>query len=143
MEIPITTSTIMFGITVIGVIFSIYLYFHKPQEEMKEHQSLDALATEKDKLLAEKDLGTKATILAQKELETKALVLSEQVKNRNEENDRRFNEMGTRMDRALTLAENHTHTVDIKVDELIKTVGILSGTIIKLSTIIEERNPRK
>lgn len=143
MEIPITTSTIMFAIGLIGIVIGVYKSINKPQEEMRMHQSMDEISTEKDKLLAEKDLGTKATILAQKELETKALVLSEQVKNRNDENDRRFNEMGAKMDRALTLAENHTHTVDVKVDELIKTVNVLSGTIIKLSTIIEERNSRK
>ena len=59
MEIPITTSTILFITTILGVVFSVYLYFHKPQEEIEKKQSLDALATEKDKLLAEKDLGKK------------------------------------------------------------------------------------
>jgi len=128
----LTPSNIMFGLGIVGIIFSIYHYFRNPQ-----------VAIEQEQALTDKELGTKATILAQKELETKAIVLAEQVKNRNEENDRRFTEMGSRMDRALTLAENHTHTVDTKVDELIKTVGTLTGSIIQLQTIIEERNPRK
>ena len=143
MEIPITTSTILFFTTIIGVIFSVYLYFHKPQEEIERRQSLDSLATEKDKLLAEKDLGTKATILAQKELETKALVLAEQVKNKDVENERRFSEMGMRLDTAMTTAQNHIHTVDVKVDKLIESVNLMGNKITELSTIINERIPKK
>lgn len=143
MEIPITTSTILFATTVIGVIFSIFFYFRKPQEDIEKRQGLDALATEKDKLIAEKDLGTKATILAQKELETKALVLAEQVKNKDVENERRFNEMGVRLDTAMTTAQNHIHTVDVKVDKLIESVNIMGNKITELSTIINERIPKK
>ena len=119
-------------IGLISVLFTVYNYFKNPQIKLDREQAL-----------TEKEIGTKATVLAQKELETKALLLAENVKNKNEENDRRFLEMGVRMDRALTLAENHTHTVDVKVDELIKGVGLLTNTITRLETIIEERNPRK
>lgn len=129
--------------TLLGLIFGVFLYFRKPQEIIEQRQSLDTLATEKDKLLAEKDLGTKATILAQKELETKALVLAEQVKNKDIENERRFNEMGVRLDTAMTTAQNHIHTVDTKVDELIKTVNVMCNKITELSTIINERLPKK
>lgn len=139
----ITTSNVMFALGIIGLIFSIYKSYHQPQENIERRQSLDTLATEKDKLIAEKDLGTKATILAQKELETKALVLAEQVKNKDVENERRFNEMGVRLDTAMATAQNHIHTVDIKVDKLIESVNTMSNKITELSTIINERIPRK
>ena len=140
-ESILTTGNITFAIGIIGIIFGVYKSYHKPQEELERKQSLDALATEKDKLLAEKDLGTKATILAQKELETKALVLAEQVKNKDVENERRFNEMGVRLDTAMTTAQNHIHTVDIKVDKLIESVNGMGNKITELSTIINERIP--
>jgi hypothetical protein len=143
METLITPSNIMFVIGIIGVIFSIYKSYAQPQQELEKRQSLDALATEKDKQLADKDLGTKASILAQKELETKALVLAEQVKNKDVENERRFNEMGARLDTAMATAQNHIHTVDVKVDELNKSVGVLTNKITELSTIINERIPKK
>ena len=132
MEIPVTTSTILFVTTVLGVIFSIYLYFHKPQEEIELKQAV-----------SEKDLSTKATILAQKELETKALVLAEQVKSKNEENERRFLDMGVRLDTTMTTAQNHIHTVDTKVDKLIESVNTMGNKITELGTIISERMPRK
>lgn len=139
----ITPSNIMFAIGIITIIFSVWFKVRDPQEKTERAQGLDALATEKDKLIAEKDLGTKATILAQKELETKALVLAEQVKNKDVENERRFNEMGVRLDTAMTTAQNHIHTVDTKVDELIKTVNMMSNKITELGTIISERIPKK
>lgn len=137
----LTKDNVMFVVTIGAVIFGIFSYFRTPQETMEKRMSLDALATEKDKLIAEKDLGTKATILAQKELETKALVLAEQVKNKDVENERRFNDMGCRLDVAMTTAQNHIHTVDVKVDKLIETVGSMSNKITELSTIISERLP--
>jgi hypothetical protein len=132
MEIPVTTSNILFVTTVLGVIFSIYLYFRKPQEEIELKQAV-----------SEKDLSTKATILAQKELETKALVLAEQAKSKNEENERRFLDMGVRLDTAMTTAQNHIHTVDTKVDKLIESVNTMANKITELGTIISERMPRK
>ena len=58
-------------------------------------------------------------------------------------NEKRFCDMGTRLDDAFTLAQNHTHTVDIKVDKLIETVTTMGKEITKLSVIIEERIPKK
>ena len=143
METIFTTSNIMFTIGIITLLFSIWSKVKTPQESIERKQSLDALATEKDKLLAEKDLGTKATILVQKELETKVLVLAEQVKNKDVENERRFNEMGLCLDTAMTTAQNHIHTVDVKVDKLIESVNLMGNKITELSTIINERIPKK
>ena len=131
----ITATDIGFILGILGVlsiIFAVYNSFHKPQEDLETKQAL-----------SEKDLGTKATILAQKELETKALVLAEQVKNKDTENERRFNDMSIRLDATMTTAQNHIHTVDIKVDNLTMLVGKMSNEITRLTTIIDERIPKK
>jgi hypothetical protein len=51
------------------------------------------------------------------------------------------------MDTALTLAQNHTHTVDIKVDALTTMVNGMNIEITKemtrLGTIIQERFPKQ
>jgi hypothetical protein len=132
MEKLLTPSNIMFAIGIVSLLFSIYKGYKKPQDDMELKQAV-----------SEKDIDSKASILAQKELETKALVLAEQVKSKNEENERRFIEIGIRMDKALELAQNHTHTVDVKVDKLIDTVSIMSNKITELATIINERIPKK
>lgn len=116
----------------ISIIFTVYNYFKNPQIKLDKEQAL-----------TENELGTKATILAQKELETKALLLAEQVKGKNEENERRFLDMGIRLDTAMTTAQNHIHTVDTKVDKLIESVNVMGNKITELSTIISERIPKK
>lgn len=115
-----------------GVVFTIYFRLSNPQTVL-----------EKEQIRTDKDLGTKATILAQKELETKALVLAEQVKNKDNENERRFIDMGVRLDTAMTTAQNHIHTVDVKVDTLIININTMSNKMTELSTIINERIPSK
>lgn len=141
--VTVTASQVVTMLTIIGIMFSVYLYFRNPQVSIEKKQSLDSLAADKDKLLAEKDMGTKATILAQKELETKALLLAEQVKNKEVENERRFQEMGIRLDTAMAMAQNHIHTVDTKVDKLIDSVNLMGNKITELGTIINERMPHK
>jgi len=127
-----TLSLILQIATVLGLIFGVFLYFRKPQEDMETKQAL-----------TDKDMTNKATVLAQKELESKALVLAEQVKSKNEENERRFNDMGIRLDTAMTVAQNHIHSVDLKVDELMKTTNIMCNKLTELSTVINERMPAK
>ena len=70
-------------------------------------------------------------------------LLEQRIKLEKDESDRRFSEIGKRMDEALTLAQNHTHTVDVKVDKLTGVVGDMGKEITKLTTIIEERIPKK
>ena len=132
MESIITPGNITFTIGMLGVIFSVFFYFRKPQEEMETKQAL-----------TEKDISSKATILAQKELETKALLLAEQVKGKNEENERRFLEMGKRLEDAFLLAANHTHEIVNKVEGLTLLVSEMSNQITKLTTIIDERTNKK
>ncbi len=64
------------------------------------------------------------------------------------EKDRdKFKEMGERLDNAFTMASNHTHTVDIKVDKLIEGVNSMNLSMTKelatLTAIINERIPKR
>ena len=128
----ITPSNILFALGILGVIFTVFNYFRNPQEDL-----------EKKQLITDKDLSSKATILAQKEAEGKAGLLAQQVQWEKEANEKKFVEFGLRLDSAMTIAQNHIHTVDVKVDTLIGTVASMSNEITRLSTIIDERIPKK
>lgn len=83
----------------------------------------------------------------QEKLDKDASVLAQKVQWEREFTEKRFTDMGVRLDTALTLAQNHTHTVDVKVDALTSTVNgmnlQLTTEITKLGTIINERIPSK
>jgi len=127
----VTIPNIMFALGIIGAIFSVFFYFRKPQEDMETKQAL-----------AEKDISSKATILAQKEAEGKASLLTQQVQWEKEANEKKFAEFGLRLDNSLTMAQNHIHTVDVKVDSLILSINVMSNRITELATIIDERVPK-
>jgi len=119
-----------------GVIFTVYNSFKNPQIKL-----------EKEQIKSEEDLKDKATILSQKEVETKALLLAQQVQQEKEATEKRFADIGCKMDKALTLAENHTHTVDVKVDALTVRVADMdknnTANFTRIFTILEERLPKK
>jgi len=125
-------SLITFALGIIGMIFGIYRYFKDPQIDIDKKQALN---DERDK--------NKATILDQKAVENKAELLAQQFSIERESNNRRFTELGERIDKSMTLAQNHIHTVDTKVDGLTKSVNEMSNEITKLATIIEERTLKK
>lgn len=83
----------------------------------------------------------------QEKLDKDASILEQRVQWEKESNEKRFSDMGIRMDNALTLAQNHTHTVDVKVDGLIGSVNTmnlqLTNAITRLETTINERIPKK
>lgn len=83
----------------------------------------------------------------QEKLDKDASILEQRVKWEGEFTEKRFTDMGTRIDTALTLAQNHTHSVDVKVDaltNLVNTMNLQMTTeITKLGTIINERIPKK
>lgn len=74
-------------------------------------------------------------------------LLSQRMQWEKEASDKQFGAMGLRIDTAMTTAQNHIHTVDVKVDGLMKDVSEMNVAITKeltrLSTIIEERIPKK
>lgn len=58
-------------------------------------------------------------------------------------NEERFSTMNKKFDAMLLQSNNHIHTVDTKVDKLQTTVAQMGESIVRLSTIIEERIPKK
>jgi hypothetical protein len=115
-----------------GAIFAIYFKMANPQN-----------ALEKEQIKTEKDLEDKASILSQKEAEGKANILEQQFKWERKANEKRFCDMTNSLKDAMTLAQNHIHTVDTKVDGLKITVEQMGKDLVQLSTIINERIPKK
>jgi len=113
MQDLLTTSNITFVIGILGVLFGIYHYFKNPQIDE----------------------------------EKKAGLLAQQVQWEKESTAGRFADMNISLKDATAMAQNHIHTVDVKVDNLIAMVNDMNlkmtGEIAKLSTIIEERIPKK
>lgn len=70
-------------------------------------------------------------------------LIEQRLKFQKESYDEKFKDMGVRLDQAFTLAQNHIHTVDTKVDTLDCSIRDMGLKIEKLSTIIEERIPKK
>lgn len=97
--------------------------FHDPQVSLDKQQDLD-----------------------KQEAENKAAVLEERAKWDRGQSEKRFNDLGIRLDNAFTLAQNHTHTVDVKVDALISSVNAMNlemtKAITRLETTISERFPK-
>lgn len=79
----------------------------------------------------------------QNEEEKKAALLAQQVNASMESVDRRFKEMQDNFKDLLLQSNNHIHTVDTKVEALSLAMSSMSNSITKLSTIIEERIPKK
>ena len=73
----------------------------------------------------------------------KDALLAQQVQWTIEGNERRFTEVQNSVKDAFSLAQNHTHTVEGKVDGLTVVVSDLGQQVIKLATIIDERIPKK
>ncbi len=120
MENLFTTSNIMFALGIIGMLFSIYIYFKKPQDALEKQVAVDQTA-----------------------VDGKAALLAQQVQWEKEATEKRFKEFGERLDSALALAQNHIHTVDTKVDGLSVVVNKMSVSMERLATIIDERIPKK
>lgn len=114
----ITTSNITFAVGTLGIVFSIFLYFKNPQEEIEKKQAV-----------------------SEKEIDGRAQLLAEQVKWERDSTEKRFDSMQSTLFESNKLAMNHIHTVDTKVSQLSAEVSDLRGQIIRLSTIIEERIP--
>lgn len=103
-----------------GVIFTVYNYFRNPQEELEKKQAVDQVA-----------------------IDGKAILLAQQVQWEKELNEKKFKELGERLDGAFTLAQNHTHEAIVGIKELTTVVNALGNQVTRLGTIIDERIPRK
>lgn len=114
------TQTILNIIYLLGILFGIYIYFRKPQEKLERDQAV-----------------------SNKNADDKAALLSQQLQWTRDGTDRRFTEMQASIKESMTMAQNHIHTVDVKVDNLTSLVTSLSQDIVRLNTIIDERIPKK
>ena len=110
---------------IISIIFTVYRSFAKPTEELETNLAL-----------SKKDIDNKATVLAQTEMANKAALLEQQVKLAYEANEKKFQEMGMRIDNVVA-----------KVDNLVSASTVwhldISNAMTKLQTILEERLPHK
>ncbi len=70
-------------------------------------------------------------------------LLAQQLQWSEQGTDRRFKDMQDRFDLLVAANQNHLHTVDTKVDALRNDFGKMEQSITRLSTIIEERIPKK
>jgi len=132
MELTEIISLIISLLTLLGIIFAAYFYFKNPQDRLEKKQLINE----------ERDKG-KATVVEQKEVEGKAAILAKQFEWFMDVNNKKFEDMGKRLDEAFLLASNHTNTVDTKVDKLIQSSNLMSNEITRMATIIEERIPKK
>lgn len=104
---------------IIGIIFNIYKSYHGPQEQSEKQQ-----------------------IINKAELDSKTQLIDQKLQWEKEATERRFRDVAQQQTEAMTLAQNHIHTVDTKVDALIKEVGNLKLATKEVSTIINERLPK-
>jgi hypothetical protein len=120
----LTPEIIMFVLGLLSVMFSIYHYFKNPQTQLEKQQEVN-----------------------EKEADGKAALLAQQLEWSKEENNRRFNDMNLALTGAMSIAQNHIHTIDVKQDalkDMVNTMNLqLSNELTKLRTTIEERIPPK
>lgn len=122
------------AISLMSGIFGLYNRFHKPQEDIEKKQAVQE-ALEKKQEKSEHDVEGKASLLAQ------------QLQWKTEGDEKRFAEMKASLDCSNALAQNHIHTIDTKIEIIQKEMGEMKvnilGELVRLSTIIDERIPKK
>jgi hypothetical protein len=120
MDIQDIISIIIGILGIGGMVFTVYNSFKKPQIQLEKEQALTEV-----------------------EIDNNANLLRKQFDWDRDANEKKFCELGKKIEDAFLLASNHTHTVDTKVDKLIESVAQMGLGMTKLSTIIEERIPKK
>lgn len=79
----------------------------------------------------------------QEEIDKKHALVEQKMTLEKQNTDSRLAEMTVNWKESLTLATNHVHTLDIKMDNIQATLSLLQSEIVRQNTIIEERMPRK
>jgi len=121
---PDLLNYILGTLTLMSIAFGIWSKVITPQTNLDKQVAIDRETTD-----------SKATILAQ------------QLQWEKEANERRFNEMGVKITESMTLAQNHIHTIDVRLETLTTLMTNIDmqtrSELTRLSTIIEERIPKK
>lgn len=73
----------------------------------------------------------------------KDALFAQQFKFMTESTDKRFKDIQDNFQQLLLQSNNHIHTVDTKVDSLNKIVTEVETKLVELTTIINERIPKK
>lgn len=79
----------------------------------------------------------------QTDSEKRDALFAQQMQYSMDSTDRRFKEMQESFNSLLLQSNNHIHTVDTKVETLNTTVTSMENKITRLTTIIDERIPKK
>lgn len=75
--------------------------------------------------------------------ETADALIEQKLKYINEANDTRFKTMQDSISSITAQTQNHIHTIDTKVDTLVKSMNETNIRVAKLTTIIDERIPKR
>lgn len=75
--------------------------------------------------------------------EKKSALLASQFQWTKESNESRFSDLQSNFQQLLLQSNNHIHTVDVKVEALAAVITSMGNEITRLSTIIDERIPKK
>lgn len=109
-------------IALMSIAFGVWSKISKPQTELEKKQALD-----------------------NEEVESKSLILAKELEIRNEEYNRRFNELAENNRLATAMAQNHIHSVKVQIENLTTLINCLNidfrSSFTKLETIINERVP--
>lgn len=111
-------------VSILAAAFTGISWLKKPQVDMEKRQAV-----------------------SEKEVDGKAALLSQELHWTKEANERRFKEMSEILTESRTLAQNHIHSIDVRVTDLttlVNTMNVQLGSkLTELSTIINERMPTK
>lgn len=116
----LTTTNVLFVIVVLSTAFNMYQGLRKPQE-----------SEEKKSALLAQQVKFAADAVAQRFIDL------------SQATETRFKNVQDSFNQLLLQSNNHIHTVDTKVDTLNGNVSDLSIKVATLTTIIDERIPKK
>ena len=125
MELTLIINSTISVLTLGGLIFAVFFFFKNPQTNLEKKQALNE----------ERDKG--------KTPKNEFELLRANFEWDRAENDKNFCKLEKQIVDAFGIANNHTNTVDTKVDKLIQSTNLMSNKITELSTIINERIPKK
>lgn len=124
MEKILTPSNIMFAIGIIGLLFTLWNKIQNPQTRLERQQAVDKIDDE-----------------------GKAKILEQRVQWEKESTEKKFSEVGVRLENVFVMAKNDISHVDAKVEVMMKDSNAhyldMTVRMTRLETMINERLPPK